>query len=492
MLLLCEGTYPYISGGVSSWVHTLISGLKEFTFGIIFLGASKEIYGDIKYKIPENVRFVKAYYMFESSELPSPKERRINKKLMEEIKSLIYWFKGKQFGKWSAERIYNLLERVKLEDFLYSREGWDFITEEYLKNADDVPFVDYFWTHRNMHIPVWKVHELVRDIDINFGLLHSPSTGYAGLLGVFLKSKIGKPFVIHEHGIYVRERKLDISMADWIKDVRGLQRLNYWEDSYLKKLWTNFFLGINRLVYHQADLILSLFEGARQIQIELGAPPEKTQVLPNGINLDDFRKALELRGDSIPPVVAMIGRVVPIKDIRTFVRACKVFLELMPNGECWVVGPEDEDSEYAQSCKELAKALGIGEKVKFLGLQRVTEILPKVGIVTLTSISEGMPLSVLEAFAAGVPVVATDVGAVRELIEGGLDEKDRGLEVAGIVVPPGDDKAIGKAFFELLSDEEFYRKAQKSALERVGRFYSLELFLENYRNVYKRFLGWRG
>ncbi|SHK16784.1 GT4 family glycosyltransferase PelF [Thermocrinis minervae] len=487
VLMLCEGTYPYIGGGVSSWIHSLVSGLQDFTFGIIFLGALREMYGEAKYKIPQNVKFVKAYYMFEKSELPPPKEVKMPKVYMQKIRELVYWFKG-EGGKWSLEEIYKLLENVRLEHFLYSPQAWEFIVDEAVKYP--IPFVDYFWTLRNMHIPIWIVHDIARNIDVDFGLLHSPSTGYAGLLGTFLKSKTGKPLIIHEHGIYVRERKLDIYMAEWIRDFEGIGTTMF-EESYLRKMWVNFFLGINRLIYHTADIILSLFEDARRIQIEFGAPPEKTMVLPNGVDLRTYQKAYESRPKDPPPIVALIGRVVPIKDVRTFIRACKVFTDKMPQGECWVVGPEDEDPDYALSCKELVSSLGLENKVKFLGFQKTVEILAKVGLVALTSVSEGMPLSILEAYAAGLPVVTTDVGSCRQLVEGGLDEEDIKLGKAGVVCPVADPYCIGMAFYELLSNKDLWSKCQEVALKRVQRYYTIERFLENYRKLYRSFLDGR-
>src|SRR5204863_1865185 len=104
-----------------------------------------------------------------------------------------------------------------------------------------------------------------------------------------------------------------------------------------------------------------------------------------------------------PPVLALIGRVVPIKDVMTFVRAMRTVVNRLPNAEGWIVGPEDEDPEYAQQCRNLAVGLGIADQVKFLGFQQLTDVLGKVGVTVLSSISEALPLVMLEGFAAGVP-----------------------------------------------------------------------------------------
>ena len=78
----------------------------------------------------------------------------------------------------------------------------------------------------------------------------------------------------------------------------------------------------------------------------------------------------------------------PIKDIKTFIRAMRRVVNLMPEAEGWIAGPEDEDPGYAEECRNLTESLGLSDKVKFLGFQRIDEILPKVGALILSSISE--------------------------------------------------------------------------------------------------------
>jgi glycosyltransferase involved in cell wall biosynthesis len=131
--------------------------------------------------------------------------------------------------------------------------------------------------------------------------------------------------------------------------------------------------------------------------------------------------------------------------------------------------------------------LGIADKLKFLGHQNVLEILPKLGVLMLTSISEAQPLAILEAFAAGVPCVATDVGACREQIEGGNAE-DRALGLAGRVVPFADADALARAAVELLSDSSTWLSCQGVGMKRVEQFYSQKAMLDAYLGVYRRAL----
>src|SRR5688500_378330 len=156
-------------------------------------------------------------------------------------------------------------------------------------------------------------------------------------------------------------------------------------------MWMRFFEGIGKICYDAADSIIALYEGNRLRQIEDGADPARTSNIPNGIDVSRYAPLRAKRTAETPQVLALIGRVVPIKDIMTFVRAMRTVVNQLPNAEAWIIGPEDEDPEYAQECRNLAVGLGIEEKVKFLGFQNLTEVLPQVGVVALPSPSWAPP-----------------------------------------------------------------------------------------------------
>ena len=116
-----------------------------------------------------------------------------------------------------------------------------------------------------------------------------------------------------------------------------------------------------------SDRIVALYERNRERQMEDGAPPERTLNIPNGIDLPRMQKVRAARGDEIPPVACLIGRVVPIKDVKTFLRAMRTLVNVLPEAEGWIAGPEDEDKEYAKECHGLVASLGLEKNVKFLG-----------------------------------------------------------------------------------------------------------------------------
>ncbi|RLJ70111.1 glycosyltransferase involved in cell wall biosynthesis [Hydrogenivirga caldilitoris] len=483
VLFIAEGTYPYIRGGVSTWIHQLITGMQDIKFGVLFLGSREEDYEGIKYDLPDNLVFLKSFFLFSKLSLPPPEERRGKP----QVRELITLFSKSPSPKLADPDFYR--EEVSFSDFLYGKETW-YMLEELYENLDpDIPFIDFFWTVRNILTPLWVVVnalDKLRDKDI--GVVHSPSTGYAGFLGALLRISKGIPYIVTEHGIYTRERKIDILSSAQIRSARDFLMDKY-DIDIVRKIWIDFFINLGYISYRSADRVYSLFERARNIQTELGCPPEKTEVIPNGVDIAKYRPLRRKPDEDVPQRVALIGRVTPIKDVKTFIKAMKLLTDKLPQAEGWIVGPEDEDPSYAQECRMLVKALGLEGKVKFLGFRKLEEVFPTIGLTTLTSVSEGMPIVVLESFAAGVPCVTTDVGSCRQLIYGGLNEEDKRIGKAGEVVSVGNVSKLAEAYERLLTDKELWFRCQEAAVRRVENFYSMETFLKNYQNVYESFLG---
>ncbi|OQX60531.1 MAG: glycosyl transferase family 1 [Helicobacteraceae bacterium 4484_230] len=484
ILLLAEGTYPYIRGGVSTWIHQLISGMPELNFGIVFLGSARSEYDEMRYKLPENLVHLETHYLFEE-EGGHPAKRVPDTDSFESIEDLYSWFKSADGDMPSTmKNIQFYTEKVTYKHFLYGKQSWEFIKEKYSQNCPDLPFIDYFWTVRNIHKPIWILADIVKKLP-ECRLLHSPSTGYAGFLASLASYNTGTPFVLTEHGIYTRERKIDMLTADWIKFQKPTLLKQPEEFNYIKKMWVSFFEQIGVFSYRRADKIFSLFSGARDIQVYFGADRSKTKIIPNGVNVDELGECCLKRPADIPKVITLIGRVVSIKDIKTFIRAVRIVANEIEDIEAWVVGPLDEDPLYAQECINMVETLKLESNFYFKGFQNIKDILPQTGLLTLTSVSEGMPLTILEGYAAGVPCVATDVGSCRDLIYGGLGEEDEAIGRAGAVTPIANPSALAENYIRFLTDNEAWISAQKAALERVQRYYRQDTFLENYRMAYK-------
>lgn len=494
--LLLEGTYPFIRGGVSAWVHQIIRNLPEFTFGLVFLGGSRSDYGPMKYELPKNVLHLECHYLSESWTLAKAKPTKGRKDSFEDVARMHEYFKDPKSGLPDGllQRVFASIgskKGITRDDFLFSEASWDRISEDYRNHCSDPSFVDYFWTVRIMHAPLFMLAEVARGAPSSRAF-HSVSTGYAGALGAFLHESRKRPLILSEHGIYTKERKIELAQAAWIKDAKEVFGGGLGDDlSYMRRLWIRFFEGLGRLTYEASDPIIALYEGNRLRQVKDGARAERTCVVPNGIDLKRFEPLQAKRPERVPPILGLIGRVVPIKDIKTFVRTMHTVVARVPEAEGWIVGPEDEDAAYAKECHDLVESLGLQNKVKFLGFQNVAEIMPKLGLMVLTSISEALPLVVVEGFASGLPALTTDVGSCSELIHGSTPE-DKALGSAGAVVPIADAEAAGNAAVRLLADEAVWRSAQQAAMERVRRYYAEPDMIDRYRTIYRSATGTTG
>jgi glycosyltransferase involved in cell wall biosynthesis len=490
--LLLEGTWPYVRGGVSSWVNQLILGLPEFTFSVFFIGGQREAYGERQYKIPANVVHIEEHFL-ESSWRPGDAVEAAAREHAGDTMRQMHQFLHHPDEPSAAqgEDVLDILAsgQLCLDDVLHSRSSWEAITEGYSRHCSDPSFINYFWTLRTMHAPLVMLSQAAARLP-RARALHSISTGYAGLLGALLQRRWQCAYLLSEHGIYTKERKIDLAQASWISESpdEALRTGLDTEFSYIRKLWIRFFERIGLLTYRAANPIISLYDGNRQRQVADGADPSRTRVIPNGIGMAAWAEALQRRPPGIPPVVGLVGRVVPIKDVKTFIRAMRGVVSAIPEAEGWVVGPEEEDRAYAAECRSLVVSLGLEGKVKFLGFRQIHELLPNLGLMVLTSISEAQPLVILEAWAAGTPVVSSDVGSCRELIEGAPDESPR-LGHAGTVVAIADPQATARAVVDLLKSPEQWHAAQAVGLERVNRYYTEALMLGRYRDLYRNATG---
>jgi glycosyltransferase involved in cell wall biosynthesis len=493
--LLLEGTYPYVSGGVSTWVHEIVTGFPELTFGICFLGATPETYGEVKYRLPANVVHVEVHHLMTNAPPVRPRRSR-PLDIERHLGALAALHEAMRAGAAPAPATIDTLASLdgdgglSLHDFLHDDRVFARLCAEYDAHQPDTSFIDYFWTLRTMHVPLFKLASIARALP-RFRALHAISTGYAGALGALVHRRTGAPFVLTEHGIYTKERTIDLAHAAWIKDEPATDSSRAFGS--FRQLWIQFFEALGRMAYAAADPIVSLYEGNRARQIDDGAEPARTRVIPNGIDLDRFAA---VRRDDIrdpPRVVGLIGRIVPIKDIKTFIRAMREVAAEMPDAQAWIVGPEDEDGRYAQECRALTTALGLDGVVRFLGYRAAEEVLPKLGVAVLTSISEALPLFVLEAFAAGVPVVATDVGCCRELIEGpGGDGDGDGGGAAGTITAIASPQETARAIVELLRDPTAWAAARQAAKTRVHAFYGRDRMLSAYRDIYQNIVEENG
>ena len=488
VLLLLEGTYPFVRGGVSSWVHALILGFPGVRFGVAFLGSEPGAYQGVQYDLPANLVHLEAHYLQDRGR-PAPEAAgRPAAPVFHDLHEMHKSFQapeGFAGGEAFHKVIGHLMQGNLAEDhFHHSKEAWDMLTSLYRERSTDPSFVDYFWTVRSMHEPIWALARIARTL-IPARCYHSVSTGYAGFLGAMLAGAAKKPFILSEHGLYTKERKIDLFHSAWIREGKDPLAAGAPEGGYIRNLWIRFFEVLGRAAYASADPIVSLYEGIRLRQVEDGAAAERTRCIPNGIRLERFAPLRARQALPPEPIFVLLGRVVPIKDIKTFIRAMRTVRNRVPGGQGWIVGPTEEDPTYHAECQALVEMLGLGEGVRFLGFRNVEEILPQAAVLVLSSISEALPLTLLEGFAAGVPAVATDVGSCRQLIQGRAeDADDTGLGAAGRIVDIGDPAGLAEAILGLYGAPEEWESARAAGIARVERYYTDTRMLGSYAAIY--------
>ena len=168
------------------------------------------------------------------------------------------------------------------------------------KLAPKTPFGDLFWQCRAMNLPVVRLLTARTSPARSY---HSLSAGYAGLFGAVEAYKQKVPFLITEHGIYSRERDIELARADWIPDRRALDDLGSRVPTFspLRRMWSRFFRRLSQIAYHQAVKIVTLSEVNRDKLLADGAPREKTLVVPNGVELKPPPDAAAADDESAAP-----------------------------------------------------------------------------------------------------------------------------------------------------------------------------------------------
>jgi len=489
--LILEGTYPYVAGGVSGWVHNLVKSLPDFTFSAICILPDTSKEWPLKYEPPANFIGHEVIYLHERRRIePKYLLPRIRKELEGKLRR---FHEGLRLNDPANVReIFMGLMRStaggrqpSIHEYIHGKAPWNMVVDHYAKSAPEASFLDYFWTYRFTHLPIFKIleHQLPEA-----RVYHTVCTGYAGLLGMMARLVRRRPLILTEHGIYIKERKIEIAQAEWIyADEKKRMRLER-DLGIFHKFWIHMFESLGRLTYDCCSRIISLYEGNRQLEIEEGADPERTEVIPNGINLEHFQNLKP--ADYPDPAqerfrVGFVGRVVPIKDVHTFVRACKIVSMRLPGRvEFLVLGPRTEDEEYYKECLELVHMLGLEAELQFLGRVNVREYYKTLDLVVLTSISEAQPLVLMEANCAGIPVVASDVGSCRELLEGRIPE-DRALGASGLVTKVANPLETAEAMIACLTQFERRKAMIESGRRRIERFYRESDLNDRYRAIYR-------
>ena len=268
--LVLEGCYPYVHGGVSTWMHGYITAMPEHEFVLWVIGAHAEDRGKFVYELPGNVVEVHEVFLDDALRLSGEQEEvDFDDREREALRRLV----SLSNPDWDV--LFDIFQRRHVHplSFLQSRTFMDIFRDVCLAEYPYTPFADAFHTMRSMLLPV--LYLLGSEVPVA-DVYHAISTGYGGLLASLGSSMNNAPALLTEHGIYTREREEEIIRADWVVPS-------------FKDRWIRFFYLLSEEIYRRAFRVTSLFHNARKTQIDMGCAADKCLVIPNGIQFDRFK-----------------------------------------------------------------------------------------------------------------------------------------------------------------------------------------------------------
>src|SRR5262245_10892389 len=352
--LIVEGAYPYVSGGVSAWMHGLIRRQSDLRFSVVSILPEPPAPA-AKYGALPNLDALHHLYL---NELHGNggwrRPRAFDQPEFDEAINVFLRRGGLAELATIIHLLAPLMRARRTADLLDSTLAWNLVCDLYDREMPHESFLHFFWAWRALFggliatlsfpLPPARVY-------------HTVSTGYAGLLAARATVETGRPAIITEHGIYTNERRIEILQADWIVDTvdKGFAIHDPRRD--LRDFWSVAFESYARACYEACTEVITLHGANQPAQTGHGAARERMRIIPTGVDYQGLSK-LPQAGPGDPLTVALVGRVVPIKDIRTYLQAIRILRPQIPGLVALVMGPTDEDPGYYTGCRSLVAELG--------------------------------------------------------------------------------------------------------------------------------------
>ena len=442
ILLTTEGSYPHQRNDTGAWCQQLIRGIPEHRFLVLAVGNATPL--PIVYERPKNVE-----KLLQTSISKGKSLGKSEKKQCEQSFHQLLGFLQQDIASF-AQGLSQLAQLGHTYDLWEAFENPSFWRRLQSLLQPHLPYTPSL--AEVAHCAQWLRSSLIPLFFIppKTDLVHATNAGLAGLVGWIASGQHGIPLILTEHDIYLRERHLEQFHPFALKTLRAL-----------------FFQALARLLYLQADAIVSPCLFNRTWQRHLNAPPERTRIIHNGVDPDLYQAQL-----TDTPTVIWTGDIEPNKDLSTLFRAFWHVQRAIPDAKLKLFGPVKNKSYY-QSLLALRESLRLERTLSFEGVRPLQEALAKGTIFVLSSLSESVPYNLLGAMASQKAIVATRVGGLSEV-----------LGRAGRLVTPQEPASLATALIELLSYPEVCQRLGKRAKQRVLESYNLETMLDSYANVY--------
>ena len=502
--IVMESTYPYLKGGVSAVVHDIVTHNADLSYGIIHITWDSDSPMTDLYGMPANVRWVRTVFLS-----------------MEEHRHNFLSVSAKDLGMTAQQReelshrlfdaLYALSERGDVEDL------WDLIDEglnertrkyplwallgsrEFMQTLQDrmpqlnLSLANSFWTLRNFFSLAFAV---LGETMPRASVYHAHTTGYASLLGAAAARDHDTSFLLTEHNLYVRDTVntlLDRNMALSITE----EDYRTFDVTAEQRAWMAWWTEMGRFCYPSARLITYLYPSAITEAARLGSDIDKSVVVPNGMVIGEFddkyrarQQVVErLKQDSSDHVwhLVYIARVVPIKGLLDLLSSMDILRDRgYRNLHLDVLGPTEHVPEYYEACLAKIDSLGLNDKVTIHGTVNVREMLDQFDLLVLPSYNEGQPIVILEAMAAGIPTVGSDVGGVAQQIADDLLTTDgRTIGPCGKTVTPGDVVQMADGIQAVIGNIDAYANYAANARTRVQELFQMHEVMSSYNQIYR-------
>lgn len=476
VMLSTEGTYPFHQGGVSTWCDILINKLKSVDY--IIYSVIMDPFVTQKFKLPRETELVKMplWGTEEPSEhLKTPfskaymAKRRTNSTTVKElfiplftelIREIVSLEKNPiQFGQ-TLLALYRYFQEYDFKISFKSELIWDTYKRLIRETVDDPKnrfgqpdiyclIQSIGWIYRFFNIlntPVPKAH-----------VSHASAAAFCGIPCVIAKLEHNTPFLLTEHGVYLREQYLSLAKRDY--------------SSFLNTFLIRMIHTVTSMNYAYADQVSPVCHYNTRWERKFDVQPENIEVIYNGVDQRIFKEAPGVRNGSL--TVVTVARIDPIKDILTLIRSADIVRRHIPDVKYVVYGSVSVP-EYYEECLKLRDQLGLQQTFTFAGhTSNMAAAYQSGDVIVLSSISEAFPYSVVEAMMTAKPVVATDVGGIKEA-----------LGNTGILVTPFDSESLAEGTMRLLQNPELRETMGKEGKERALNFFTLDRVLELHLKSY--------
>ncbi len=476
VLLATEGTYPYHLGGVSTWCDMLVRRIDEVDFTVFAVAMNPFVRS--RFEFPANVRDIVTVPLWGTqdpsehkedlpfSEIFLQKQRTTDEVIKRSfLPDFLALLDEMQRDGEEAEAVGHALAAMHryfsvfdYRETFKSAAVWEAFRDHLHRAAlagrwpepsvfeavQALGWMYHFFTVLNTPIP---------EVDV----VHSSAAAFCGMVGVVAKITYGTPYLLTEHGVYLREQYLSVGRSNMSR--------------FSKRFLLAVVRTIVRVNLQYADRVAPVCSFNARWERLLGVRRDSIQVVYNGVSADVFQPARDRREG--PLRLLAVARSDPNKDLETLLRAMAIIHQHLPDVRLAIRGAVSVP-DYHQRMLELRRGLGLDDVVDFGGHSDDPAALYRdADVLVQSSVSEAFPYAVIEGMMSGLPVVATDVGGTAEAIGD-----------TGIAVPSRDPARLAAATIILLQDAALRRHLGNAARERALSLFTIRRATDEYMDLY--------